>query len=94
MGPDLASLLNDPEFEWALRHETFYKQDFDEPFQMFGRAVMFGYRARTRLSPQSQTFVIVRFPEELAKALRFEFTGKNGTRQARRGDGPGGLSVQ
>jgi hypothetical protein len=48
MGPDLVSLANDPEFQETLRNGKFYKQNFDEPFQIFGRAVMFGYKIEPR----------------------------------------------
>lgn len=76
IGEDLASMLNDPEFEHAVRTQKFYKQDFDEPFQVLGRAVMYGYKREPR-SPQGEpTFVIIRFPEELAVALRFQFVGE------------------
>jgi len=51
IGPDLAALLNDPEFGRALRAKKFYKQDFDEAFQVLRKAVIFGYKVETR-SPQ------------------------------------------
>jgi DNA-binding winged helix-turn-helix (wHTH) protein len=70
-GPDLLHLLRDPEFRHALAHEPFYRVDFDEPFQVWRRAVTFGYRR-----PQGETrqtfFRLVRFPEELARAIGFE----------------------
>lgn len=45
IGPDLRSLLSDPYFEHALRTQHFYKQDFDELFQIGTRSVMFRFKA-------------------------------------------------
>jgi hypothetical protein len=44
IGPDLQSLIKDPEFSQVLRTQRFYKQNFDEPFQVLDKAVIFGYR--------------------------------------------------
>ena len=75
IGPDLASLLNDPAFREALRSKRFYKQDFDELFQVSERAVMFGYKPNA-ISPRDiPAFVIIRFPKELANLLRFQAVG-------------------
>ena len=74
IGPDLASLLNDPEFDEILRTKRFFKQDFDELFQVWDRAVMFGYKSDARPG-EAPRFIIIRFPEELATALRFDLVG-------------------
>jgi DNA-binding winged helix-turn-helix (wHTH) protein len=68
VGPDLASIVNDPEFERVLRTQPFFRQDFDEPFQQ--RGVIYGFKDITRSSGRS--FVLIRFPNELADALRFQ----------------------
>lgn len=68
VGPDLQNLLQDSHFQDALRNRAFYKQDFDEAFQLWPRSVMFGYKAD---SPGSPKFLIVRFPKGLAEALGF-----------------------
>jgi DNA-binding winged helix-turn-helix (wHTH) protein len=75
VGLDLRNLLNDVEFREALRHGTFYKQHSDEPFQFFSQAVMFGYRHSSSAPHGRPPFVVVRFPQELAAALRFEPVG-------------------
>ena len=72
IGPDLASLLQDKEFQEQLRAGTFYKQHSDEPFQVSHPTVMFAYK-RPAPSDSSRTpFISIRFPKELADALRFE----------------------
>ena len=70
-GADFINLMKDPEFERALRYEIFYRLNFDEPFQFRRRSVMFGYRPRTVAGRPSNEFMILRFPEELARTLRF-----------------------
>jgi hypothetical protein len=70
IGPDLRARLSDPQFEHALRSRTFYKQNFDEAFQLLDHAVMFGYRK------DASRFEIIRFPQELAAELRFELVGE------------------
>ena len=76
IGPDLANLLKDDHgFNEALRHGTFYKQHSDEPFQVLSRAVMFGYRYNSPSSHGQPPFVTIRFPKELADALRFQPVG-------------------
>ena len=72
IGPDLAGLLNDPDFARALRTKKFYKQDFDEPFQVLNKAVIFGYQVEARSPQDPPIFITIRFPEELAAALRFQ----------------------
>ncbi len=72
IGPDLAALLNDPGFLEALHHGRFYKQHSDEPFQLRRRTVMYAYRPKPQ--PRS-AFITIRFPKELADALRFEPIG-------------------
>ncbi len=76
VGPDLAARLKDPEFQEALRTGTFYKQHFDEPFQLQNRAIMFGYRRQSRAGRGQTRFVTIRFPKELADVLRFESVGE------------------
>jgi DNA-binding winged helix-turn-helix (wHTH) protein len=77
VGMDLRSMLNDPGFQSALITKRFYKQNFDEPFQVFDRAVMYGYKNEPSSPQDRPTFVIIRFPEELAVALRFQFVGED-----------------
>lgn len=72
IGLDLISLLGDAGFRHALRSGTFYKQPFDEPFQLGSRAIIFGYRPDPSLAHARRPFVTIRFPKELADALRFE----------------------
>ncbi|HYR91314.1 MAG TPA: hypothetical protein VE422_45075 [Terriglobia bacterium] len=71
-GPDLMSLSNDPEFLRALRTQEFYKQDFDEPFQVSNKAVIFGYKSDRNSRDKRPVFVLIRFPAGLAATLRFE----------------------
>ena len=72
IGPDLRSVLQDPAFERALRTQPFYKQNFDEPFQLGTRAVMFGYQPAPSSPPSRPSrFVMIRFPEKMAAALQF-----------------------
>ena len=75
IGLDLRSLLNDREFRDALRNNKFYKQHSDEFFQLFGRAVMFGYRPTSPSSQGRSRFTVIRFPQELADALGFRPIG-------------------
>jgi len=73
VGPDFAALVNDREFERALRHAKFYKQEFDEPFQLLHRSAIFAYRANTpAMNRREDEFVFVRLPSELVLALRFQ----------------------
>ena len=76
IGPDLAVLLNDSKFTAELQHGRFYKQHSDEPFQLFNRAVIYSYRPQSRLQSGPSAFVTIRFPQELADALRFESVGE------------------
>lgn len=76
IGRDLAGRINDTEFQEALRTSTFYKQHFDEPFQIQDRAVMFGYRRKSSLDRGRTPFVTIRLPKEMADALRFESVGE------------------
>lgn len=72
VGPDLQRLLDDPQFRRAAQTVRFYKQDFDEPFQVMAQTAMFGYKPLQSTAKVQQPFVIVRFPKELADALGFE----------------------
>jgi hypothetical protein len=72
VGADLAGLLMDADFNEALRHGKFYKQHSDEPFQVLNRAVMFGYRRNSPLPHVRSRFITIRFPEDMADALRFQ----------------------
>lgn len=72
MGPRLAGMFGAPDFRQALRTGVFYRQAFDEAFQVGSHAVIFGYKAEGRSSAQEPEFVIIRFPEEIAEALRFQ----------------------
>jgi DNA-binding winged helix-turn-helix (wHTH) protein len=72
IGPDLWSLLNDPAFERVLRTKPFYKQDFDELFQIGTRSVMFGFEVTEDSPGRGSRFTIIRFPETMAVALRFQ----------------------
>jgi hypothetical protein len=71
IGQDLRTLSRDPDFHDALQNGIFYKQPWDEPFQLLHRSVMFGYRPKSSSDARSP-FVIIRFPRELAEALRFQ----------------------
>ena len=71
----LANFLKDAGFNEALRHGTFYKQHSDKPFQVLSRAVRFGYRSHSPSTQGQQPFVTIRFPKELADALRFQPVG-------------------
>ena len=55
-----------------MRNGTFYKQHLDEPFQVLSQAVTFGYRRKSPLPHGRAAFVVIRFPVQLAAALRFE----------------------
>jgi len=70
--PDLTSLFNDPKFLEALQSEKYYRQDFDEPFQVAGKAVIFGYKNAHDSQHEPPAFVRIRFPASLAAALGFE----------------------
>ncbi len=72
-GPDLVTLSSNPEFLHALRTQEFYKYDFDEAFQVSRKAVIFGYRTDSDSLVKRPAFVLIRFPADLAAALRFEF---------------------
>jgi hypothetical protein len=76
IGPDFSALLNDPGFIEAIRHARFYKQHSDEPFQLINRAVTYSYRPKSPLQSVPSAFVTIRFPEELADALRFQSLGE------------------
>lgn len=69
IGPDLAGLLEDAEFQRVLATEPFYRVDLDERFQVRRRAVMFGY---LRSGHRRPLFRIVRFPEDIARVIGFE----------------------
>ena len=71
VGEDLAQRLDDPSFRRLAGSTTFYRQNFDEPFQASQRAVMFGY---FRASDAAETgwFEIIRFPQELVQEFQFE----------------------
>jgi DNA-binding winged helix-turn-helix (wHTH) protein len=72
-GPDFVDLVNSEEFERAVREDRFYRQNFDEPFQMFGRSVILAYkRPIDRDGRDRAPFVFVRLPDRLALALRFQ----------------------
>ena len=75
IGPDLAALLKDPAFIGTLHHGKFYKQHSDEGFQLNSRAVIYSYRPESTSGAAHPAFVAVRFPKELADALRFESVG-------------------
>jgi hypothetical protein len=76
IGPDLAALLNDAQFVEELWHGRFYQQHSDEPFQLFNRAVIYSYRPKSTLQSGPSAFVTIRFPQELADALRFQPIGE------------------
>jgi hypothetical protein len=71
VGPDFLSLSADGEFLSSLRTQLFYKENFDEPFQVRKKAVIFGYRSSHDFRGK-RPFVLIRFPAGLAAALRFE----------------------
>jgi hypothetical protein len=71
LGPDFLSLSDDEEFLSSLQTQVFYKENFDEAFQLRKKAVIFGYRSRQDFRGK-RPFVLIRFPADLAAALRFE----------------------
>jgi hypothetical protein len=71
VGPDFLSLSADAEFLSSLRTQAFYKENFDEPLQLWQKAVIFGYRSNQDFRGK-RPFVLIRFPADLAAALRFE----------------------
>jgi hypothetical protein len=71
VGPDLVTLFSDPSFHEALQHAKFYKQHFDEPFQLRRRAVIYAYRPNSLSGFGRSGFVSIRFPKALADAIRF-----------------------
>jgi hypothetical protein len=71
-GKDLLALSHDPEFLHALESNAFYRQDFDEPLQISRRAVIFGFRDISGSTLRRPQFLLIRFPADLAAALRFE----------------------
>ena len=75
IGMDLHHLLNDRWFIAALREARFYRVDLDERFQIFRRAVTFGYEDPASRSGQ-RSFRLVRFPADVAAALDFQQTGE------------------
>jgi hypothetical protein len=72
IGPDLASLLKDEDFKQRLRRGRFYRQHSDESFRISHPTVMFAYKAPASPNSGRAPFVSIRFPKELAEALRFE----------------------
>jgi hypothetical protein len=74
IGQDLRSLLRDPAFARALHTKRFYKQNYDEPFQVLATAAMYGYESDGLQKPP--IFVIIRMPDELVQALRFQSVGE------------------
>jgi hypothetical protein len=77
IGWKLQLVLRDPDFRQTLQHGTFCKQHFDEPFQVFDRAVIFGYRRASQGPHGRLPLVVIRFPIELADALRFELVSED-----------------
>jgi hypothetical protein len=73
VGPDFLQLVKDDDFERALRADRFYRQNFDEPFQVSAPSVIFAYRRRTPdTALGGRQFVFVRLPGDLVRALRFQ----------------------
>src|SRR5262249_18499921 len=68
-GPDLVRLSNDPEFVDALQSREFYRLHFDEPFQVSHKAVVFGYQTVPGVEGREPSFLLVRFPADLANTL-------------------------
>src|SRR5437879_2565620 len=65
-------LVQRPPIRGGLQSEKFYKQDFDEAFQVSSKAVIFGFKNTRDSQHKPATFVRIRFPASLAAALRFE----------------------
>ena len=77
VGLKLQSVLRDPAFRQMVQHGTFYKQHFDEPFQVFDRAVIMAYRRASQAPHGRLPLVVIRFPKELADAFRFEVVSED-----------------
>ena len=75
VGPDFAELLRSDDFQRALHSDHFYKQVHDEAFQVSNRAVMHSYRINSAKPGAEPLFRTIRFPLEIALALRFEPCG-------------------
>jgi hypothetical protein len=69
---DFLNVLLGDEPVLAPESQRFYKQDFDEPFQVVSRAVMFGFNTNGDSSRMEPRFMIIRFPERMAAAIRFQ----------------------
>jgi hypothetical protein len=83
VGPDLANLLKDPEFQQALRGGVFYRQCSDDTFGVCHPVIMFAYKRPSPANSSPARFVEIRFPRKLAEALRFEpIAGEKQTRQS------------
>jgi len=70
-GTDLMALSRDPEFLHALETQEFYRQEFDEAAQGSRKAVILGYKTGPETQWRHPSFLLVRFPAELAAALGF-----------------------
>jgi len=71
VGQDLQGLIENPQFKKDIQQVRFYKQDFDEPFQVLHQAVTYGYKPTGGVSKGPTAFMVIRFPKQLAAALRF-----------------------
>jgi hypothetical protein len=69
VGPDLRTLLRNSGFLASLPHLRFYKQDFDEPFQVLQKSVILGYKTNAGSRSEGAPFTIVRFPRAIADVL-------------------------
>ncbi len=72
VGPLLTAMLEDPESSRELLNAKFYKQDFDEPFQLGPSAVIFGYKPAPRGPRDQPSFIAIRFPAEIVATLGFQ----------------------
>ena len=88
-GKDFVALSDKPEFLYALENRPFYKQEFDEAFQLSRRAVIFGFKDTPTSSLRRPEFLLVRFPADLAAILRFERVNQGNQKMASTGIGPG-----
>jgi hypothetical protein len=77
IGSDLRGVLRDPDFRQRLQHGTFYRQHFDEPFQILNRAVILGYRHSSKGPHGHLPLVVIRLPKELADIFRFELVSED-----------------
>src|SRR5262249_22252034 len=71
-GPDLACLTNPRASGKAFKTKNLKKQILDDPFNFLNRAFFFVYKLEAQPPKAPPLFITIRFPQELAAALRFQ----------------------